>query len=323
MSLDDSGSDSQSEASAITLSAARWLSGRFHFNADPVESSEEDVFDVNQWPTFAPVATTIGINKQRFLFSSPRTRLLSLNPTYKNVLDNPVQKQEIIHSDTEMEESHEMLSTNCVEPQAELLPQDIVMEGVSCMDEMMKDNLCHTIEPPSPSTSSELERLDGTSNDTLAESVRRQNQTQSGINLESGSAKAKRKKMEGFGGFGPVRRMIQSASIKKQATANNEAEDDVDDDIEGVTRFSRITTQEKRRRQAKRAEQLKFWRVREERDAREARIANRRQLEGRSPNAKHAVSNNEPATTATTLRKAVKFNLKRNRVIQFDDRESQ
>lgn len=206
------------------------------------------------------------------------------------------------------------------EPQTESLIQDIVMEEVSCEEQMVGDNLYGTIEPRSPSSSSELGRMNGATHEIHAEHAKGQSHknTISG----SGPINTKGKKTEGMGNLKPFRRMIQSATKKAPAApSNNQTEEDADD-RDGVARFAPITLQEKRRRQAKRAEQLKFWRVREEREAREARRANRRDLlDGRlNSNTKHSANANGDSST-TTPRKVVKFNLKRNRIIQFDDRE--
>ncbi|CDH60905.1 predicted protein [Lichtheimia corymbifera JMRC:FSU:9682] len=74
----------------------------------------------------------------------------------------------------------------------------------------------------------------------------------------------------------------------------------------------RITAQERRRRENMRAQQIKMWRVREEREARDARtIARRKMMERPTPR------NKEPSPPPTPPRRAVKFNLKRNKVIEI------
>jgi len=316
-SLDDSASDSQSQMSGNASPATRWLSDRFHFDREPRET-EEDVFDVNQWPSFAPIATSIGINKQRFLFSAARPRLPSLNQSDKERLDDTIEEQETTQNDTDMEERDEKLS-HTMKPQSESSLQDTIMTEVSYDEQMMRDVFFNATESPSPSSSSQLERSNGIANSIPAEHAK--DQTQSNVSDGAGPVKVKGKKTDEFGRLTPFRRMIQSPTKKALAvSANSETEDDADDGEE-MGRFTPITLQEKRRRQAKRAEQLKFWRVREEREAREVRRANRRDvLEGRLSNSKQSISCNNESSTAT-IRKVVKFNLKRNRVIQFDDPE--
>ncbi|KAI9245981.1 hypothetical protein BY458DRAFT_551381 [Sporodiniella umbellata] len=79
----------------------------------------------------------------------------------------------------------------------------------------------------------------------------------------------------------------------------------LDEDDEPLTQP--ITLAEKRARQAKRAYQIKIWRVREERDAREARSLLR----------KKQTHINPPAAN----KKGVRFNLKKNRIIQIKTNE--
>ncbi|KAG0164540.1 hypothetical protein DFQ28_000153 [Apophysomyces sp. BC1034] len=97
-----------------------------------------------------------------------------------------------------------------------------------------------------------------------------------------------------------------------------------------------ISLKEKRERQAKREEQVKFWRVREEREAREARSAARRRLmepkrqvvkdpkdvkdakdTKDTKDAKHIKDTRREQASSAAAKKGVKFNLRRNRVIEI------
>lgn len=294
---------------------------------------EEDVFDVNQWPSLAPITTSIGINKQRFLFSSPIARSMSQKQQQPEDDDGAskdyllTKEQAVAHDDVDMVES-EVMAASFIEPDAASPgQQDTVMEEVY-QGETVADNRNTAIEPSSPRPGSvdkdEVEPSQSTSQKIQGEG-RKTNETifnkaKTGLDSVKANSTTKNTKAQSSN-LSPFRRMIQNATKKTTAT-NKDEEDDVDD-VEGITRFAPITLQEKRRRQAKRAEQLKFWKVREEREAREARLAGRRDLlEGRSGNAKRGGSAEPATSTSATLRKAVKFNLKRNRVIQFDDREA-
>jgi hypothetical protein len=328
VSLDSSvSSDSQIDTSVQASAATRWLSDRFHINTMAAKPNEEDVFDVNQWPSLAPITTSIGINKQRFLFSSPIARSMSQKQQQQTEDDASkyfAEELAVAHDDVDMVES-EVMAASFIEPDAASPGQDTVMEEVY-QGETVADNLNTAIEPSSPrpgsvdndevepsqSTSQKIQGGGRKTNETLF------NKAKAGSVKSNGAAKNTKAQSSNLS---PFRRMIQNATKKTTAT-NKDEEDDVDD-VEGITRFAPITLQEKRRRQAKRAEQLKFWKVREEREAREARLAGRRDLlEGRSGNAKRGGSAEPATSTSATLRKAVKFNLKRNRVIQFDDREA-
>lgn len=293
-------------------------------------ANEEDVFGVNKWPSLAPITTSIGINKQRFLFSSPIVRSMSQKQQQSENDDGAsedlAEEQAVAHDDVDMVES-EVMAASFIEPDAASPGQDIVMEEVY-QGETVADNLNTAIEPSSPRPGSvdndEVEPSQSTSQ--KIHGGRRKtneimfNKAKAGSSPVKANSAAKSTKAQSSN-LSPFRRMIQNATKKTTAT-NKDEEDDVDD-VEGITRFAPITLQEKRRRQAKRAEQLKFWKVREEREAREARLAGRRDLlEGRSGNAKRGGSAEPVTSTSATLRKAVKFNLKRNRVIQFDDREA-
>lgn len=76
-----------------------------------------------------------------------------------------------------------------------------------------------------------------------------------------------------------------------------------------------FTLAEKRAQQAKRAYQIKIWRVREEREARQARSLLRKKL--MSGERKKEIENNVVVNT----RKGVRFNLKKNKIIQITENE--
>lgn len=85
----------------------------------------------------------------------------------------------------------------------------------------------------------------------------------------------------------------------------------LDEDDEPMTKPISLT--EKRKRQAKRADQVKSWKVREEREAREARLVIRRQLVNGISKAKPT----ESTATPKKKKKRVKFNFDRNSIIQL------
>lgn len=110
---------------------------------------------------------------------------------------------------------------------------------------------------------------------------------------------------------------------KSQQTSNVKAEEDEED--EPMTKPMSLT--EKRKRQAKRADQVKIWKVREEREAREARLVIRRQIVN-GTNKKITQSSSTSSTTSTTRKKKkrVKFNFDKNSVIElpsFNDNDLQ
>ncbi|KAG2180340.1 hypothetical protein INT44_003342 [Umbelopsis vinacea] len=264
---------------------------------------EEDVFDVNQWPSLAPITTSIGINKQRFLSPIARSML------QKHQQEEVAQEQAVAQDDVDMVEN-EIMAASFIEVDAASPGQDTVME------EMDQDEAA-AFEPssPRPVSNEEVEPSQSTSQERGKSNGTMFNKVKAGFGSAKANSPPKTPKAQSSN-LTPFRRMIQNAT-KKSTTTNKDEEDD---DVEGITRFAPITLQEKRRRQAKRAEQLKFWKVREEREAREARRAGRRDLlEGRSGNAKRGGSAEPTTSTSATLRKAVKFNLKRNRVIQFEE----
>ncbi|CAO3696190.1 unnamed protein product [Rhizopus stolonifer] len=77
-----------------------------------------------------------------------------------------------------------------------------------------------------------------------------------------------------------------------------------------------ISIAEKRARQAKRAYQVKIWKVREEREAREARsLLRKKMMNGESKKVENTVN-------TTMKKKGVRFNLKKNRIIQFTEEKT-
>lgn len=102
--------------------------------------------------------------------------------------------------------------------------------------------------------------------------------------------------------------------VKKKKSVPEKEQDEED---EPMTKPLSLT--EKRKRQAKRADQVKIWKVREEREAREARLLIRRQIVNGTKKVTTATE-----TTTTTIRKKkkrVKFNFDKNSIItiQYDD----
>ncbi|KAI8330821.1 hypothetical protein EDC96DRAFT_528038 [Choanephora cucurbitarum] len=93
---------------------------------------------------------------------------------------------------------------------------------------------------------------------------------------------------------------------KKIKKENEEEEED-----EPMTKP--LTLAEKRKRQAKRADQVKIWKVREEREAREARLQLRRQM----MNAPKKPTEIPPPPLIRKKKKKVKFNFDRNCIIQL------
>ncbi|CAM0142604.1 unnamed protein product [Umbelopsis sp. WA50703] len=293
LSIDESTSDNQSQLVTDGLPRTRWLSERFHFSSDV--SDTDDEFDVDKWPSFAPIATSIDdlilddrkesntseVNANEDVDSPSDTGLEFIS------LDSPSSGQHLILQDTKMgEASIDIVRTD---EQAKVDRIDIPACKEKAKDGEMTD------------INTEISRSKSLDCNIHSKSV-----------LKSPKTKVSQKEgKKPDGPLSPFRKLISSPTKKPVASSEANTEDD-----ETLTRFGPMTQQEKRRRQAKRAEQLKFWRVREEREAREARLASRREaLEGRSSNAKRAA----PAETPSPLRKAVKFNLKRNRVIQFND----
>lgn len=118
------------------------------------------------------------------------------------------------------------------------------------------------------------------------------------------------------------------ANVSMPGTNTNQDDDDEEEDD---IRPMRLTPSERRRREAKRAEQIKFWRAREEREARDARLVARRKLmaEGQEAARRRRMQQSGAAveelsrqdSPSSSSRKAVKFNLRLNRVIEIQSPE--
>ncbi|KAF1802119.1 hypothetical protein V8B55DRAFT_1477148 [Mucor lusitanicus] len=99
-----------------------------------------------------------------------------------------------------------------------------------------------------------------------------------------------------------------------QQTSNLKADEDEED--EPMTKPMSLT--EKRKRQAKRADQVKIWKVREEREAREARLVIRRQIvNGTNKKTTQPSSTSSTTNTIRKKKKRVKFNFDKNSVIEL------
>ncbi|KAG2171493.1 hypothetical protein INT43_009154 [Umbelopsis isabellina] len=315
---DESTSDDQSLLTADGLPRTRWLSERFNFNTET--SDMDDEFDVDKWPSFAPIATSIGINRHRFSFSSPRTKVSPFSQSDDHILDDSnendtgeVKPNEDV--DSPIDTGLEYITLDS--PNSTGQGQDPVLQDTTMGEASIDIRL--TDEQTLADSTDILAYKEQAENGQMANSngeILKNNALESSIHSKSAlkSHKFKGNQKDGKNLDGPLssfRRLISNPM--KKPTTSSEVNTEEDDNL---TRFGPMTLQEKRRRQAKRAEQLKFWRVREEREAREARLNSRREaLEGRSSNAKRAA----PAESPSPLRKAVKFNLKRNRIIQFND----
>lgn len=103
----------------------------------------------------------------------------------------------------------------------------------------------------------------------------------------------------------PIATKLQPAYLKEQ-----EEEED-----EPMTRPMSLT--EKRKRQAKRADQVKIWKVREEREAREARLVIRRQMVNGNKKISQSASTSSTTSTIRKKKKRVKFNFDKNSIIQL------
>ncbi|CEP17371.1 hypothetical protein [Parasitella parasitica] len=116
----------------------------------------------------------------------------------------------------------------------------------------------------------------------------------------------------------PMKRFVfkkkKSTTTKIQASSLKGGEEEEED--EPMTKPMSLT--EKRKRQAKRADQIKIWKVREEREAREARLVIRRQIVN-GTNKKIIQSSSTSSTTSTVRKKKkrVKFNFDKNCVIEL------
>lgn len=107
----------------------------------------------------------------------------------------------------------------------------------------------------------------------------------------------------------------KSTTVNKSLQTSNVKADEEEED-EPMTKPMSLT--EKRKRQAKRADQVKIWKVREEREAREARLVIRRQIVN-GTNKKITQSSSTSSTTSTIRKKKkrVKFNFEKNSVIEL------
>ncbi|KAL9547162.1 hypothetical protein MBANPS3_006305 [Mucor bainieri] len=120
----------------------------------------------------------------------------------------------------------------------------------------------------------------------------------------------------------PSRKPMKHWVLKKKSTTANKSQQtsnvkaDEDEEDEPMTKPMSLT--EKRKRQAKRADQVKIWKVREEREAREARLVIRRQIVN-GTNKKITQSSSTSSTTSTIRKKKkrVKFNFDKNSVIEL------
>jgi hypothetical protein len=107
---------------------------------------------------------------------------------------------------------------------------------------------------------------------------------------------------------------IQTKSNNRPLIHNKKKKPTATEDEEDEPMTKPISLTEKRKRQAKRADQVKSWKVREEREAREARLVLRRQII-------NGISKIKP-TESTTVpkkmkKKRVKFNFDKNSIIQL------
>jgi hypothetical protein len=98
--------------------------------------------------------------------------------------------------------------------------------------------------------------------------------------------------------------------MKRPSTHRKKTPTTEDEEDEPMTKP--ISQTEKRKRQAKRADQVKSWKVREEREAREARLVIRRQM----VNGISKVKPTEPPPKKKK-KKRVKFNFDKNSIIQL------
>ncbi|GAN08739.1 hypothetical protein MAM1_0220c08255 [Mucor ambiguus] len=120
----------------------------------------------------------------------------------------------------------------------------------------------------------------------------------------------------------PSRKPMKHWVLKKKSTTANKSQQasnvkaDKEEEDEPMTKPMSLT--EKRKRQAKRADQVKIWKVREEREAREARLVIRRQIVN-GTNKKITQSSSTSSTTSTIRKKKkrVKFNFDKNSVIEL------
>lgn len=109
----------------------------------------------------------------------------------------------------------------------------------------------------------------------------------------------------------PITTKLQSAYLKEQGQEQEQEEEE----DEPMTKPMSLT--EKRKRQAKRADQVKIWKVREEREAREARLVLRRQMVNGNKKISQSTSTSSTTNTIRKKKKRVKFNFDKNSVIQL------
>ncbi|KAI9289152.1 hypothetical protein BC943DRAFT_316102, partial [Umbelopsis sp. AD052] len=206
VSLDGSiSSDSQNDTSVQASAATRWLSDRFHINTMAAKP-EEDVFDVNQWPSLAPITTSIGINKQRFLSPIARSML------QKHQQEEVAQEQAVAQGDVDMVEN-EIMAASFIEVDAASPGQDTVME------EMDQDEAA-AFEPssPRPVSNEEVEPSQSTSQERGKSNGTMFNKVKAGFGSAKANSPPKTPKAQSSN-LTPFRRMIQNAT-KKSTTTN-------------------------------------------------------------------------------------------------------
>lgn len=101
---------------------------------------------------------------------------------------------------------------------------------------------------------------------------------------------------------------------KKKKTTSPPPQPTTEEEEEDIPLTKPISLTEKRKRQAKRADQIKIYKVREEREAREARSVMRKKL--MNANVKKPVE--VPTPPLRKKKKRVKFDFNRNSVIQLE-----
>lgn len=109
---------------------------------------------------------------------------------------------------------------------------------------------------------------------------------------------------------------LQQFPTQQQQQQQQQPEKKQEDEEEDVPMTKPVTLAEKRARQAKRAYQIKTWRVREEREAREARTLLRKKLMNGEGKKRDTVVD---TTITTQKKKNVRFNLKKNKIIQITE----
>ncbi|KAI8642670.1 hypothetical protein BD408DRAFT_173749 [Parasitella parasitica] len=122
----------------------------------------------------------------------------------------------------------------------------------------------------------------------------------------------------------PMKRFVlkkkKNTTTKMQTSSLKAGEEEEED--EPMTKPMSLT--EKRKRQAKRADQIKIWKVREEREAREARLVIRRQIvNGTNKKITQSSSVSTKISTIRKKKKRVKFNFDKNCVIELPSFEDE